>query len=265
MIGQTDEPSIGLFRLREFRANNNQIQVIPDDFFFLSSLRKLDLSSNFISHLSSDVELLFELTELILANNRLDSLPEEAIGNLECLETINISNNQVKELPPLPPYLVVLDLENNRLIDLPDLHKLSYVSELYLSGNPLLSLPATVYTLTSLTKLYTAEIGLKQLSTEIKNLVELDELDMSVNHLTHIPDEIGCLSSLQWLSIHHNKLQTLPLTLENLEELELVDASANHFSVLPPVCITLSNNGVELDLKENPLPKAICDALLPNP
>lgn len=123
---------------------------------------------------------------LLLANNRLSSLPVSAFANLSTLETLDLSNNYLDNLP-------------SRLF-----RELSNLNDLSLRNNSLTVLDRELF----------------------RGLTQLRRLDLSLNGLAAVPlgllDE---LQGLTWLSLAGNRLHALERAtfepLVNLQHLEL--------------------------------------------
>nr|XP_009931497.1 PREDICTED: opticin [Opisthocomus hoazin] len=121
-------------------ARFNRIGAIrAGDFTGLKKLKRIDLTSNFISRVDTDAfRLLPSLQELILPENRLTALPElprgivrldarlnsipstglqpEAFRDLKQLQFLHLSDNQLDYIPaPLPESLRSLHLQNNNI------------------------------------------------------------------------------------------------------------------------------------------------------
>ncbi|XP_009487595.2 opticin [Pelecanus crispus] len=121
-------------------ARFNRIGTIrASDFTGLKKLKRIDLTSNFISWADVDAfRLLPSLQELILPENRLTALPElprsivrldarlnripstglqpEAFRDLKQLQFLHLSDNQLDRIPvPLPESLRSLHLQNNNI------------------------------------------------------------------------------------------------------------------------------------------------------
>ncbi|NXS96186.1 OPT protein, partial [Jacana jacana] len=121
-------------------ARFNRIGTIRTrDFMGLKKLKRIDLTSNFISWADVDAfRLLPSLQELILPENRLTALPElprsiirldarlnripstglqpEAFRELKQLQFLHLSDNQLDYIPaPLPESLRSLHLQNNNI------------------------------------------------------------------------------------------------------------------------------------------------------
>ncbi|NWS75935.1 OPT protein, partial [Crotophaga sulcirostris] len=122
-------------------ARFNRIGAIrASDFMGLKKLKRIDLSSNFISWVDADAfRLLPSLQELILPENRLTALPElpraivhldarlnripstglqpKAFQDLKRLQFLHLSDNQLDFIPaPLPESLRSLHLQQNNNI-----------------------------------------------------------------------------------------------------------------------------------------------------
>ena len=147
-----------LLSLEEINLSYNEIEMIDSAFFDLD-LVEVDLSSNQLRnlHLSS----LIELEKIVLDENpfeKLDvdfsfapylralscdgcGLKEFLLPQSEEIELLCYSENEITALPKeIERYtkLKELDIDENRIVDLPDsLANLTYLEILYVNGNPL--------------------------------------------------------------------------------------------------------------------------------
>eukprot|EP00808_Paulinella_micropora_P002679 g76941.t1 len=178
---------------------------IAEDWWGISPLRLLDLSSNLICELPTRVTMYApSLTVLNVAHNQLRSLPEE-IGELEKLTELNVAGNYLECLPESLLYLKELQILNaskNHLNILPEglfgLHKLTKV---LLQENQLTSLPG------------------------FDRKCELKELNCNNNSLSALPPSLAYLPKLALLEAKENQLVSLPDF--HLDGLRRLDVSNN--------------------------------------
>ena len=100
-------------------------------------IKSLDLSNNQLTKISSQLELLVNLTELNLSHNQLTQVHKL---NLRHLETLDLSHNRITsaKLSKLPKNIVNLNLSHNEITYLPsDFMKLKKLRSLELTENPL--------------------------------------------------------------------------------------------------------------------------------
>ncbi|XP_065642153.1 leucine-rich repeat serine/threonine-protein kinase 2 [Hydra vulgaris] len=187
----------------------------------LVSLKTLNLSFNQLTKLlSRSIECFVSLEKLDLSHNFLNDLPNYNSSSLLHLSILNLSHNRIKAKGPfyLPkfildlPSLICLDISNNSLTCLPDLHYWSSkkIRVLNFSNNDITELPLnkdSKFCWPKITNLIISNNKIKVLPPYIGELSSLCELDVSNNkHLKILPDEIGKL----------DKLYKFPLTGLNL-------------------------------------------------
>ena len=98
--------------------------------------------------------------------------------------------------PPAVTLNPGLDISNNRLTTLPDwLGDLSELSHLDVRGNPLVSIPS------NLVSLSIDQQQWERFKTKIINIKTLQYLDISNNQLTTVPDWLESLPSLTFLNL----------------------------------------------------------------
>lgn len=212
--------------LRELRLSENLLEGdCLGSLTNLKYLEVLDLRDNLISSLSANVTDLIGLRVLVLAGNKLKSIPFEFLQSLPLIE-VDISRNrldgflisyQVDKLPVLKsmdvsnnlltsvledeatvlPLLQVLNVTENRLCGLPDVSSWTELVTLSAAGNRITDLPKG---LTSLEK--------------------LRNLDFTHNNLKALDNDIGLMENLSNLCIANNPLRErrhLTLTTEDLK------------------------------------------------
>lgn len=198
-----------------------EYKFIPEEEYSDTSVYYQSKKGNVVSiglmgrNLKSVPESISNLTSLRvleLSGNQLTDLPN-SIGNLN-IETLILSSNQFTTFPKIIKYLVslkLLDLNYNKIFNLPDsISNLKFLKFLYLSGNSLMSLPKL-----------------------IGKLVSLIDLDLSLNKIRILPESICNLTSLQKLNLEFNKLNTLPKNIDNLKSLIILNLINNNFNSLP--------------------------------
>jgi hypothetical protein len=149
----------------------------------------------------------------------LDEFPREIFDLADSLEILNLSGNNLSNLPD----------------DLPRLHKLRVI---FCSDNNFTEVPEVLGKCPNLEM-----IGFKANKIVRVAAAALPEklgwLILTDNQISELPAELGLSSRLQKLMLAGNRLQALPRQLANCKRVELVRISANQFTQLPDWLITL--------------------------
>lgn len=163
---------------------DNHLTTIPIDLFDkCANLVNLDLSGNYIASISRDsFESLkkVRLRTLDLSRNGLRYLPW-SLDPLVGIVTLKLSKNkleQIGDLRILSDSLRVLDLSDNRLVELEGLGWLSHLEELDLHGNKLTELDG-IGKLTTLTRLKVSSNQLVSIPARLRNLDLLELFDVN--------------------------------------------------------------------------------------
>jgi Leucine-rich repeat (LRR) protein len=101
---------------------------------------ELDLSRHRLHEIPPQVFSLKQLQVLKLSFNSIAVLPRE-LQQLEQLLTLDVGNNVIAAIDGLPPNLVTLELQKNRLRELSGGLRVPRLARLSLSGNPGVTLP----------------------------------------------------------------------------------------------------------------------------
>lgn len=229
-------PEIGqLVQLRFLSLAGNELKSIPN-IGALDRLEALNVGSNKLERLPSDIGQLTRLKTLVLESNKLTEIPKE-IGRLENLITLRLGFNDIAEIPPEIGRLEKLEklyLSGKYLNSLPkEIGQLVRLKELYLTGNPITSLPIEIGQLVNLRQLQLEANQLNSLPKSIGTLVNLEALYLSENKLTDLPREIWKLTSLKELHLFGNPITELHSRIGQLENLEILDLGNTQLESIP--------------------------------
>ena len=149
----------------------------------------------------------------------LTSFPGEIFDLADSLEVLDLSHNQLSQLPedlPRLHRLRVLFLSYNQFETVPEvLGRCPQLSMIGFKGNQIAHLPA------------------EALPAQTRWLILTD------NHLESLPDRLGCLPKLEKLMLAGNRLRRLPEAMANCQNLALLRLAANQLEELPDWLTTL--------------------------
>ncbi|XP_067905406.1 PH domain leucine-rich repeat-containing protein phosphatase 2-like isoform X1 [Heterodontus francisci] len=137
--------------------------------------------------------------------------------------TVDLSCYSLEELPEYLFFsqdITHLNLRHNFMqadAGLCILNRFTQLKSLNLSNNKLVTFPASLCEISTLT-----------------------EVNLSCNRIQNIPEEIGNLQNLQTLILDGNCLQSLPSELGNVPQMTHLGLSFNDFKVIPAVCEILT-------------------------
>ena len=204
----------------------------------------LDLSSNNIDRFPNVSTSRFpKLTELILSRNPLRHLRRQEMGNLSLLHTLLIKQSGVAVIDhdalACCPNLTRLDLDSNKLTQLPSMRNVPDLENLYVSYNELESLPGDL-----------CETNPRLLILQAKK-----------NNIRTIPSFSRC-RAIFTIVLGSNSIQAIPKgTFANLTRLEILDLSRNEIEVLPSGVFSRLYDLKTLRLDENNIKELPNDTL----
>ncbi|XP_030960912.1 probable disease resistance protein At4g19520 isoform X1 [Quercus lobata] len=210
-----------LLNLRDCKS----LLSLPDSICCLTSLKTLTLSGC----------------------SRLNKLPTN-LGNLECLEKLEVIGIAISELPSSVERLIGLTSLNlsdcKDLLSLPDtICSMTNLKALTLSGCSSLVLPKKLGNLTGLKELDVNKTAIRELPSSFEHLSNLTSLNLSdCKELLSIPNAICNFTNIETLTLSGcSKLEDLPENIGNLiglKKLEIIGTAVKE----PPSSIFLIKN-----------------------
>ena len=204
----------------------------------------LDLTANKLDRFPNVTTSRFpNLVTLRLSQNPIRHIRQEETGNLSLLHTLSIKQSGLTDIDhdalACCPNLTSLDLDYNKLTQLPNMRNVPDLLYLHVSYNELESLPEDL----------------------CKTNPRLLILQAAKNNMRTIPSFSPCKAILS-ISLHNNSIQAITNeTFANLTRLESLDLSRNEIEVLPSGVFSRLFFLIKLRLDENNIKELSNDTL----
>jgi len=172
----------------------------------LAGITRLDLSENLSEFPSEIFELADSLEVLDLSDNQLHELPQD-LNRLHQLKILFCSNNQFTCLPDmlsLCPKLEMIGFKSNQITEVPASSLPLKTRWLILTDNRISQLPEKLGELKQLEKLMLSGNELIQLPHSLHQCHNLGLVRLSANQLSQFPDFLLDLPKLAWLAFSGN-------------------------------------------------------------
>ena len=221
--------------LKYLQITYNKIQIVEPEVFTSisnSSLQSIDLSDNEIGLNELPEDLLANLTHLIeleLSNNQISQIPKCVLTSLY-LKSVFLNVNNITHVPTLPnaysPKLEILCLPANNMVSIsPDMfasNNWKALKILMLAINKITHLPPNLFSSSSLERLEYINVAYNDL-TELPEglfdnpvLTNLKKLDFSVNCIDRLSEKLlnsSNLGKLEIIYLNRNQIKVLPVNL----------------------------------------------------
>ncbi|XP_038067103.1 leucine-rich repeat serine/threonine-protein kinase 1-like [Patiria miniata] len=202
--------------------------------------------------LTRNPDLKRTLVRINLSHNALSSIPAVLLWELPCLESLDVSHNNLAELPG-PETLEVL--KETRLTNLKVSHNILQFPVLEIFMHPVLeTLDLSHNKITSLNhKRFPSELVLPAEDEKVWKCSNLMSLNVSSNSILRIPQYINAAKNLKKLNVSHNRLNKLPAPWDC--PLATFNAAHNFITDVPDMHGYWSRSLTNLDFSYNMLPE----------
>ncbi|XP_021979451.1 disease resistance protein RPV1 [Helianthus annuus] len=214
--------------LQQLHFDGNDIENLPSSIGNLHKLVMLSFNRcDKLKSLPGSICSLHYLRVLSLLDCGIEELPED-IGQLECLEELDLTYSKIKHLPDSIcklKHLKTLILQRCKVCKLPEnFGQIDSLNRRDLRSTKKRDVPSSICKLKHLKYLNLSNCsGLEKLPENLGDLESLNTLDLTSTKIRDVPSSICKLKHLNYLNLSYcSGLQKLP---ENLGDLESVKAS----------------------------------------
>ncbi|MGZ8947594.1 MAG: leucine-rich repeat domain-containing protein [Methylococcaceae bacterium] len=172
----------------------------------LSQVRRLQIAENLTEFPDEIFDLADTLEILDLSNNQLTNLPVD-FGRLHQLQILFLTNNQFEQVPKVIADCANLDtisFKANRISSVPESVFPQSTRWLILTDNQIEKLPDSMGELPRLQKLMLAGNRLTELPSTLAKCTNLQLMRISANQLPCLPDWLMQMPKLAWLAFAGN-------------------------------------------------------------
>jgi hypothetical protein len=173
-----------------------------------------------------------------LIGYQLACIPPQIL-KLSCLQTLNLEDNELDDLPDWLQgsrltHLTYLELSSNQFHEIPQLiGQFTQLQKLNIAYNQITLIAKDIYCLTKLTVLSFSHNRIEKVAGEISQLRQLEYLGLSHNEITEIPAELGDCNKLQHLDCDYNQLTAISTAVLSLDKLKICNFSTNRITEIP--------------------------------
>ncbi|XP_049849364.1 protein flightless-1 [Schistocerca gregaria] len=241
-LSQIPEELGKLLKLEHLSLVRNDLEKLYGELTELACLRTLNIRHNKVksSGIPADLFNLEELTTLDLSHNNLKEVPE-GLERAKSLLVLNLSHNHIDTIPNQLfmqlTDLLFLDLSSNNLETLPpQTRRLANLQTLVLNHNPLGHFQ--LRQLPSLMNLETLHMRdtqrtLSNIPSNLDSLTNLRDLDLAQNALPKVPEALYALPNLRRLNLSDNEITELSQAVDLWQHLETLNLCRNKLTALP--------------------------------
>lgn len=180
----------------------------------------------------------FKNLETLDINSAVLELPDDLFNKMPKLKRISLRSNRLTKIPSglfNLPELEYLNLESNKIRELPDLPKYGCLNlkNLWVDNNQLTYFPPAISGLSKLEILSVADNGITTAAGDYRNLKNLQKIDLSHNILDQFPKGLSSNQRVECIAIKGNNIKTLPEPDEGNYQLKSLFLDENTLASLP--------------------------------
>jgi len=219
-------------------ARITKIKVIIDETEYYR-ISKVSLNNLGLSKLPSSIDYLDSLTTLDISNNQLSDLPE-TICSLDVIDGANFlfNDNHLCDASALPPCILeVINFTEQKCDVAYEEDDFQFIQELIVANK------IDTNDVNAVNAIYD---NVHWTTTENKNefdqfILRIEKIEWDEKNISTIPHTIGFLDSLNWLELENNIIDTIPGNISQLSKLEYLQVYSNGLKSLPEGLGQLSN------------------------
>lgn len=219
-------PQYDKLQIKEYSGGFNNITVIRP-LSFSEFISRIDFTDNQITEIPSFVYKLPNLNILVVSKNKIRTISND-IFKLKRLQNLNLTENPIEILPPLPISLKNCYAGYCNLKILPDMKKNVNLNILALPGNNLAEYP-NAPNLKTLILSRNRFINFPSLQFIEKSLSKIEDLDLSFNFIRQIPSNLK-MNHLEELDLSFNSIKSFPDDFK-LPKLQFLKIGSNPISL----------------------------------
>lgn len=183
---EKDGLDLGIFKLtclNFLEIANTKLTSIPHEMGNLEHLKTLDLHKNMIKNVPQSIACLKDLKYLDLSANAIEVLPDE-IGELVNVQTLNVNCNDLRSFPYLGKMscLAKLDISHNQLSELPGgIYELLHLADIQACSNQIDCVGTEVSKMAALKVLDLSDNKITAVPHELSECPKLKDLNLVDN------------------------------------------------------------------------------------
>ena len=195
------------------------------------SLLSLWLMHDHLVEFPPVIRQLKSLNSLFVEDAQLETLPEW-LPELTELTFLNVNENKLTSLPPLPKSLKYLCANDNQFAGFPNLRECVNLESIQLSQNGIQEISSWIGELTKLNKLHIRYCALTELPNSL-NKCSIRALHIGNNEMKEFPQVIRDLKLLHTLSINGNPIKKIPKWISEVQSLVSLRISGTSIKNVP--------------------------------
>lgn len=239
---------LNFYNLKHLNISSNPIKNISSDIAYimgihLTKLKELNISNTDIQKIPKELGMLQSLKVLKCSNNTIEKIPK-SLSSLKCLEVLDLRYNHIKSIPNIFNDMINLKLITISSNQVENIKNSKFTDNLLVFdaiNNNIPEFPEAISKSRSLQYLLLDLNNIESIPNMIGNFQNLLVLSVSRSQVQIISEEISQLINLRTLSLYDNKLNTLPSQISLLTNLETLDLNTNQFKEIPEPVLYLKN------------------------